>query len=68
MLIVACFTFCKSVVEGQSTNVYKVIKTMMSLAPDMLDGILSPLAVQIAQYSCYQIVSGAHYIQARPDG
>jgi uroporphyrinogen decarboxylase len=59
------WTLATYVVEGKSTNVYKIIKTMMFLAPDLLDGILSHLAVQIAEYACYQIVSGAHYIQAR---
>ena len=59
------WTLATYVVEGKGTQAYKVIKTMMFRAPDVLDGILSHLAEQLAEYACYQIESGAHYIQVR---
>ena len=60
------WTLATYVVEGKSTSIYKVIKTLMFQNPKVLDGILSHLADQIATYACYQIESGAHYLQARP--
>jgi uroporphyrinogen decarboxylase len=57
------WTLATYVVEGKSTNLYKIVKTMIFQQPDLLDGILSHLADQLAAYSCYQIESGAHYVQ-----
>jgi uroporphyrinogen decarboxylase len=60
------WTLATYVVEGKSTNLYKVIKSLMFSEPIVLDGILSHLAEQIATYACYQIESGAHYVQVCP--
>lgn len=57
------WTLATYIVEGKSTNLYKVIKTMMFQNPRLLDGILSHLAQQIGEYVNYQIDAGAHYIQ-----
>jgi uroporphyrinogen decarboxylase len=59
------WTLATYVVEGKSTNLYKAIKTLMFSDPSVLDGILSHLSEQIATYACYQIDSGAHYVQVR---
>jgi uroporphyrinogen-III decarboxylase len=59
------WTLATYVVEGKSTSLYKTIKVMMFQQSKLLDGILSHLATQIAEYSCYQIEAGAQYVQAR---
>ena len=57
------WTLATYVVEGKSTNIYKVIKSLMFQKPEVLDAILTSLAGNIAKYACYQIESGANYIQ-----
>lgn len=59
------WTLATYVVEGKSSSVYKTVKSMMFTNPQVLDGILSHLATEIAEYACYQIESGAHYMQVR---
>ena len=59
------WTLATYIVEGKSTSLYKTIKSMAYQQPELLDGILSHLAVQIAEYCRFQIDSGAHYIQVR---
>ena len=59
----APWTLATYVVEGKSTNVYKIIKTMADANPEVLHGLLQKLAESIAEYACYQIESGAHCIQ-----
>eukprot|EP00887_Chlorella_sp_A99_P002135 scaffold21.g2135.t1 len=53
------WTLATYVVEGASSSTYKNIKTMMFSAPQLLDGLLSHIADQIAVYVQYQIDSGA---------
>lgn len=57
------WTLATYVVEGKSTNVYKVIKTLMFTDPDTLEGILNHLTKSITEYCRYQIDSGASYLQ-----
>mmetsp|Transcript_37395 Transcript_37395/g.94355 ORF Transcript_37395/g.94355 Transcript_37395/m.94355 type:complete len:390 (-) Transcript_37395:811-1980(-) len=57
------WTLATYIIEGQSTSLYKNIKTMCYTAPDVLDALLSHLADQMATYIKYQIDSGAHCIQ-----
>lgn len=56
------WTLATYVVEGASSTIYKNIKSMMFTAPDLLDGLLSHLADQIAEYAIYQASSGADCI------
>jgi uroporphyrinogen decarboxylase len=53
------WTLATYVVEGQSSTLYKTIKSMMFSAPDLLHALLSHLADQIAEYAKYQAASGA---------
>ena len=59
------WTLATYVVEGKSTSIYKIIKTLMFSDPDTLHGILSHLTESITEYTRYQIDSGATYIQVR---
>lgn len=56
------WTLCTYVVEGASSSLYKTIKSMMVSDPTLLDGLLSHLADQIAEYAKYQAASGADCI------
>jgi uroporphyrinogen decarboxylase len=53
------WTLATYVVEGASSALYKNIKSMIFSQPELLDGILSHLADQIAEYAKYQAASGA---------
>ena len=53
------WTLATYVVEGASSALYKNIKSMIFSQPELLDGILSHLADQIATYAKYQAASGA---------
>eukprot|EP00889_Picochlorum_renovo_P004673 jgi/Picre1/31703/NNA_007054.t1 len=53
------WTLATYVVEGASSALYKNIKSMIYSQPDLLDGILSHIADQIAVYAKYQAASGA---------
>lgn len=57
------WTLATYVVEGASSSLYKTIKSMMYDSPDVLHGLLSHLAAQIATYVQFQIDSGADCIQ-----
>eukprot|EP00892_Ulva_mutabilis_P007545 jgi/Ulvmu1/5162/UM021_0179.1 len=57
------WTLATYVVEGKSTNIYKVIKTLMFTDPSTLDGILTHLTKSITEYCRYQIDNGAAYLQ-----
>lgn len=48
------WTLSTYVVEGGSSAVYSVIKSMMHNAPDLLEALLSFLTDQIAEYIVYQ--------------
>lgn len=53
------WTLATYLIEGGSTPLYKKIKAMTAAAPDVLSALLQHLAVQIAEYMCFQ-VSDAH--------
>ncbi|CAD7704902.1 unnamed protein product [Ostreobium quekettii] len=57
------WTLSTYVVEGGTSAVYSVIKSMMHNAPDVLEALLSFLTDQIAEYIVYQIENGAHVVQ-----
>lgn len=57
------WTLATYVVEGASSSLYKTIKSMMYDSPEVLHGLLSHLAAQIATYVQFQIDSGADCIQ-----
>ena len=57
------WTLATYVVEGKSTNIYKVIKTLMFTDPATLNGILNHLTKSITEYCRYQVDSGASYLQ-----
>lgn len=56
------WTLATYVVEGASSALYKNIKSMIFSQPELLDGILSHLADQIAVYAKYQAANGADCI------
>ena len=56
------WTLATYVVEGASSALYKNIKNMIFSQPELLDGILSHLADQIAVYAKYQAANGADCI------
>jgi len=57
------WTLATYIIEGQSSTLYKTIKTMCYSAPELLDALLSHLADQMATYIKYQIESGAQCVQ-----
>jgi uroporphyrinogen decarboxylase len=48
------WTLATYLIEGGSTPLYKKIKAMTAAAPDVLSALLQHLAVQIAEYMCFQ--------------
>ena len=48
------WTLATYLIEGGSTPLYKRIKAMTAAAPDVLSALLQHLAVQIAEYMCFQ--------------
>jgi len=59
----APWTLATYVVEGKSTNAYKVIKCLCDSSPEVMHALLQKLADSIALYCDYQIESGAQSIQ-----
>ena len=59
----APWTLATYVIEGKSTNVYKVIKCLCDSDPKVLHALLQKLAESIALYCDYQIEAGAQCIQ-----
>jgi len=57
------WTLATYLIEGGSTPLYKKIKSMTASAPDVLAALLQHLAVQIAEYMCFQIEAGADCVQ-----
>ncbi|KAF5832444.1 uroporphyrinogen decarboxylase chloroplast precursor [Dunaliella salina] len=57
------WTLATYIVEGQSSSIYKTIKTMCYNAPDVLHALLSHLAEETAWYVKFQIDSGAQCMQ-----
>lgn len=49
------WTLATYLIEGGSTPLYKKIKAMTAAAPDVLSALLQHLAVQIAEYMCFQV-------------
>jgi uroporphyrinogen decarboxylase len=59
----APWTLATYVVEGKSTNVYKIIKCLCDSDPKVMHTLLQKLAESIALYCDYQIEAGAQCIQ-----
>jgi len=59
----APWTLATYVVEGKSTNVYKIIKCLCDSDPKVMHALLEKLAESIALYCDYQIEAGAQAIQ-----
>eukprot|EP00884_Botryococcus_braunii_P023581 jgi/Botrbrau1/9907/Bobra.0012s0009.2 len=57
------WTIATYIIEGGSSQTYRVIKAMIYDDPRTLDTVLSHLAKQLATYLIYQIESGAQYVQ-----
>jgi len=57
------FTLVAYSVEGSANRHCIQTKKMMTAAPEVLHAALSKMAVAIGQYACYQIESGAQFIQ-----
>ena len=57
------WTLSTYVVEGKSTNAYKVIKCLCDSDPAVMHALLKKIADSIALYCDYQIESGAQSIQ-----
>uniref|UniRef100_A0A7S2Z6V6 Uroporphyrinogen decarboxylase n=1 Tax=Chloropicon laureae TaxID=464258 RepID=A0A7S2Z6V6_9CHLO len=59
----APWTLATYVVEGKSTNAYKIIKCLCDSDPGVMHGLLQRLAESIALYCTFQIEAGAQAIQ-----
>lgn len=59
------WTLATYLIEGGSTPLYKKIKAMTAAAPEVLSALLQHLAVQIAEYMCFQ-VGGPRFTQTVP--
>lgn len=57
------WTLATYIVEGASSSLYKVIKTMAYSNPQLLEALLSHLSDAMAEYICYQIEAGAQCMQ-----
>lgn len=57
------WTLATYLVEGGSTSLYKVVKSMSYSAPEVLDALLTHLAKQLITYIKFQIQSGAQCVQ-----
>lgn len=57
------FTLVAYAVEGEANRHCIHTKKMMTAAPEVLHAALSHMAVAIGDYACYQIESGAQFIQ-----
>lgn len=57
------FTLGTYIIEGQTSRLYKTVKTMALKEPELLLELLDKLAVAIADYACYQVESGAQVLQ-----
>eukprot|EP00879_Flechtneria_rotunda_P000868 GHRR01000995.1.p1 GENE.GHRR01000995.1~~GHRR01000995.1.p1 ORF type:complete len:400 (+),score=178.35 GHRR01000995.1:293-1492(+) len=57
------WTLATYIVEGASSSLYKTIKAMAYSDPQLLDALLSHLAVAMSDYIRYQIDSGAQCVQ-----
>ncbi|XRB20553.1 uroporphyrinogen decarboxylase [Pseudoscourfieldia marina] len=57
------FTLGTYIVEGQTSRLYKTVKTMALTEPTLLLDMLDKLAVAVAEYACFQIEAGAQVIQ-----
>lgn len=51
----APWTLATYMIEGGSSSYYKIIKAMMHSNPELLEKLLSFLAIQIAEYAKYQV-------------
>ena len=58
----APWTLATYVVEGASSSTYKTIKKMMYTDADVLDKLLSHIAVNIGDYMSFQIEAGAQCV------
>lgn len=57
------WTLATYIIEGGSSTLYKTIKSMTYSAPEVMDALLSKLAIAMADYIKYQIKAGAQYVQ-----
>lgn len=57
------FTLVAYAVEGEANRHCIRTKKMMTAAPEVLHAALSNMAVAIGEYACFQIESGAQFIQ-----
>jgi len=57
------YTLATYLVEGRTTRNYLKIKKMAFEEPELLHYILNHLAVEIGDYACHQVESGAQLIQ-----
>jgi len=59
----APYTLATYCIEGKTSKSYLTLKKMMYNEPAIVHALLSKIAMNIAEYACYQIESGAQAVQ-----